>query len=117
MILLYNNIFLFWTIGRLVYEQQRYCDNIVEKLSNYYSYYFGNSFLYTRENIHFMKRFYMNFPIYYDKLENFSWNQYCLLLSVSNRKERTFYFSLIMLFKSNYEELIEFIYNDYFFRI
>ena len=108
---------LFWKIGKDVYDRELVCSNIIEKYSNYYTYYFGNSFLFTRENIHLMKRFYMNFPIYYDALENFSWEQYKLLLAVENKKERYFYFSLLLLFHSDYEETLEFIYNQYYLRI
>ena len=110
-------IFLFWNIGKRVYEEEKTCGNIVQKYSDHYSYYYGNSSLFTRENIHLMKRFYMNFPIYYSKLEMFSWKQYQLLLNIVDKKERFFYYSLSLLFHSDYEETLNFILNQYYIRI
>ena len=114
---LYNNVFLFWNIGRSVYEKQSSCSNIIQKYSDYCSYYFGNSILFSRENIHLMKRFYMNFPIYHKKINDFSWEQYQLLLSIPDKTERTFYYLLSLFFQSNYEELFSFIQNKYYERI
>ena len=85
-----NKILLFWNIGKRVYEEQNTCDNPIQKYSEYCSYYFGNSVLFTRENIHLMKRFYMNFPIYYKEMNKVSWDQYRLLLMIKNKKERLF---------------------------
>ena len=64
-----------------------------------------------------MKKFYLSFPVYYDKLNDISWNQYRLLLSINNKYERYFYFYLILLFKSDYLETLEFVNNNYFYRI
>ena len=114
---MYNKVLLFWNIGKSVYEKENSCCNIVQKYSDYCSYYFGNSIQFTRENIHLMKRFYMNFPIYHNRLNDFSWKQYQLLLSISNKKERFFYYTLSMLLKSNYEEMEELIQNQYYIRI
>ena len=110
-------IFLLWNIGKCVYEQQSLCENIIQKYSDYYSYYFGDSIVFTRENIHLMKRFYLNFPIFHKKLENICWEQYQLLLKIQNKKERNFYFALSLLFRSNYEETCELISNQYYVRI
>ena len=81
------------------------------------SYYFGNSYLFTRDNIHFMERFYLNFPIYYSKLDNITWDQYKLLLMIEDKKERFFYFYLSLFFNSDIDETKEFINNNYFLRI
>ena len=114
---LYNNVFLFWNIGRSVYEKQSSCPNIIQKYSDYCSYYFGNSIQFSRENIHLMKRFYMNFPIYTSYLEDFSWDQYQLFLKIPNKKERQFYYYLSHFFHSSYEETLDFIGNSYYERI
>ena len=106
-----------WQIGKNVYEKKDSCLNVIEKYSIYLSYFYGNSYFFTRENIHFMKKFYLSFPIYYDKLNDISWNQYRLLLFVNNKEERYFYFYLILLFKSDYLETLEFVNNNYFYRI
>ncbi len=111
------SIFLFWKIGKKVYEKKNFCENSVQKLSDYYSYYFGDSLLFTRENIHFMKRLYLNFPIFFKRMEELSWKQYQLLLLIPNREERFFYFYLVLLFHSNYEEMCSFINNNYYMRI
>ena len=99
------------------YEMRNSCDNSVQKYSDYCSYYFGDSIVFTRENIHMMRRFYLNFPIFHKKLEAISWEQYQLLLKIPNKKERYFYFYLSLLFHSNYEETCEFVLNQYYRRI
>lgn len=112
-----NNILLFWKIGKRVYDEQNTCDNPIKKYSDYYSYYYGDSLLFTRENIHLMKRFYMNFPIYYKEMNKFSWNQYKLLLLIHNKKERMFYYALSFFISADYNDLTDFIDNQYFIRI
>ena len=108
---------MYWNIGKNVYLEQNTCNNIVERYSNYYTYLFGNSFQFTRENIHLMKRFYMNFPIYTSNLEKLSWRQYQLLLKITDKKERLFYYYLCCFFNSSYEESLDFISNKYYVRI
>ena len=110
-------ISLFWNIGKMVYDNQDVSENPIQKYSNYYSYFFGNSFLFTRENVHLMKKLYLTFPIFYKRMEDIDWNQYQLLLSIPSPKERYFYFSLSLLFHSNYQETFEFIQNKYYSRI
>ena len=110
-------LFLFWTIGKKVYEEQNFCPNSIQKYSDYLSYYYGDSSVFTRENIHFMKRFYLNFPIFYEKLNQITWKQYQLLLMIPNREVRFFYFLLSLFFESNYEETYDFIINCYYERI
>ena len=109
-----NKILLFWNIGKRVYEEQNTCDNPIQKYSEYCSYYFGNSVLFTRENIHLMKRFYMNFPIYYKEMDSINWEQYQLLLMIKNKKERFFYYALSLFLSINYFELLELIQNNYY---
>ena len=112
-----NRLFLFWTIGKNVYEKQNYYDNVVAYYEKYLSYYFGNSYLFTRENIKYMEIFYLNFPMFFDDLMKISWEQYLMLFKISDKKERYFYFKLSLLFKSNCDETREFIDNNYFVRI
>lgn len=109
------NLLLFWNIGKKVYENNN--NYAVEKYSIYYSYYYGNSYLFSRENIRFMKLFYICFPIYYKKLNNISWDQYKLLFEINDRKERLFYFYLSLFFNSDFEETNSFIENNYYLRI
>ena len=112
-----NFLFLFWKIGKEVYEKQNVFDNIVERCSLHYSYLLGNSYLFSRESIHQMKNFYLSFPIFSSRLEDLSWEQYQLFLKIQNKKERYFYFFLSLFFHSNYEETLEFLENQYFLRI
>ena len=109
------NLLLFWSIGKKVYEDTS--SNSIEKYSNYYSYYYGNSYLFNRENIRFMKVFYMCFPIFYKRLNNMSWDQYKLLFNINDRKERLFYFYISLFFNSDFEDTNSFINNKYFIRI
>ncbi len=110
-------ISLFWNIGKSVYEDENKCENSVKKYSDYYSYYYGDSIIFTRENIHIMKRFYMNFPIFYKQLELISWRQYQLLFQINDKEERNFYFYLSLLFHSTYQDTLELIQNQYYFRL
>ena len=112
-----NNIFYFWKIGKQIYDKKYDCENVVGKYSNYLSYYYGNSHLFNRDNIHFMKNFYLDFPIYYSKLSNISWEQYKLILKIKDKKERFFYFFISLFFNSDLEETKEFINNNYYLRI
>lgn len=107
----------YWNVGKSAYLYDHVCENIIEKLSNYYSYYFGNSFLFSRENIHLMKRFYLNFPIFQKQLNQMSWDQYQFLLKIPDKEERNFYFQLSLLFHSNLEETKDFVKNQYYIRI
>lgn len=112
-----NSISLFWKIGKKIYEDKEKYDNVVLKYADYLSYYYGNSHFYTRENIRFMKLFYLSFPIFNIKLEKISWEQYKLLLKIDNERERYFYFYLSLLFNSDFEETKSFIKNNYYKRI
>lgn len=112
-----DKIFLFWNIGKYVYKNRERYSNIVERSSNHYSYFFGNSYLFTRENIWFMEKFYKTFPVFYKKLEKLSWNQYKYLLQIKNKKERYFYFYVTFLFNYNYAETKILVNNNYYQRI
>ena len=112
-----NNIYLFWYIGKNACKSNHKCNNIIEKLSNYYSYSMGNSYMFTRENIHLMRRFYLMFPVFNKKLEDISWEQYKLLLSIRNKRERYFYFYVSLFFNYDYADTRLLIDNNYFLRI
>ena len=111
------NSILFWNIGKSVYENQDYCENVFQKYSDYCSYYYGNSILFSRENIHLMKRFYMNFPIFHKRLEEISWEMIQYLLKIPKKKERLFYYYLSLFLQCNYDEMITMIQNHYYDRI
>ena len=110
-------IFFLWKLGKNVYEKQNGCDNIFQKVSEYCSYSFGDSFLSYRESIHLLKKFYLSFPIYYEKLEDISWEQYHLLLNISNKKERYFAFTLSLFLHSDYQDTYDFIHSHCYERL
>lgn len=112
-----NRLLLFWKIGKYVYEKQNKYENVIAKCSNACSYYFGNSYLFSRSNIRFMKCFYLCFPIFYDELAKISWEQYIELFNMQSREEFYFYFYLSMFFNSSLGDTKEFIENNYFLRI
>lgn len=114
---MHNKIYIFWNIGKSVYENENNYLNIIEKYSDYYSYYYGNSFLFTRENIRLMKKFYLTFPIFYFDLERLSWEQYKLLFLINNYKERYFYFYISLFFNYDYLETKSLIINNCYKRI
>ena len=101
----------------MVYEEQHTCENSIKKYSDYYSYYYGDSLLFTRENIHFMKRFYMNYPFFYKKMNSISWRQYQLLLMITNKKERMFYYSLLLFVSISYFEFVNLLEEQLYYRI
>jgi len=111
------SIHFLWSIGKKTYINKNKYGNIIEKYSIYYSYHYGNSYLFTRENIRKMQIFYLDFPIFFPQLEYFSWEQYKLLFNVVDKKERLFYFYILLFFRSNYDDTCELIKNDYYQRI
>ena len=111
------SIYTLWLIGKEVYYNKTNYNNIFQKYSSYYSYLYGNSYLFTRENIRKMLNLYLDFPIYYSKLENISWRQYSLLFNISSREERFFYFRIMLLFNSNYNDISDLIVNKYYERL
>ena len=112
-----TKILLYWNIGKIVYDNRSNYLNIVEKCSTYYSYLFGNSYMFTRENIWLMEKFYLMFPIFSSRLENITWDQYQLLFKINNSKERYFYFYIVLFFNFDYENTKLLISNNYYLRI
>ena len=111
------SIYRIWNIGRLVWNKRESYDNPIEKISLICSYFYGNSFLFNREDIRLMRKFYLDFPIYYESMNKITWNQYREILALDDRKERYFYFYLSIFFSSDLLETKEFILNDYYSRI
>jgi len=116
-IFIYHYLFIFWNIGKKVWDSRDKCLNPVEKISSLCSYYYGNSHLFNREDVKLMRRFYLDFPIFYNSMSKITWEQYKKILVLNNKEERHFYYYLSIFFNSNLDETIEFITNDYFVRI
>ncbi len=107
---------LFWNIGKQLYLFQNHYANPIAYFSNYYSYYFGSNF-FDRENLRYMRRFYLYFPIYFSKFDKVSWNHFKLLLNIRNGQKRNFYFYFLLFANSSVEELELLIHNHIYERI
>ena len=107
---------LYWKIGKHLYQIRNDYENPIAYLSNYYSYYFGSNF-FNRENIRYMKRFYLYFPIYFSKYESLSWNHFKILLKIRNKRKRNFYFYYLLFTNSSVEDLISLINSKTYERI
>ena len=116
-IFIYHYLFIFWNIGKRVWENRDSYLNPIKKYSEFYSYYYGNSYMFTREDIRLMRRFYLDFPIFYKSMNKISWEQYKEILRLDNKKERFFYYYLSIFFNCDINDTKEFISNDYFIRI
>ena len=113
-IILKNRLFLFWNIGKNACGKQNMYENINKKLSIYYSYLFGNTSNFSRRNINYMRKFYYVFPIYYNILDNLTWNHYCMLLDLTDKESLYFYFKISLFCRSSVSELKYLIDNDYY---
>ena len=107
-----KQLFLFWKIGKLIFDKQNYYENIVLKMSNYLSYYYGMSSTFSIENINYMRKFYYCFPNYIENLNKLSFEHYKLLVNINEAEERYFYFWIALFCRSSVEELKSLILNN-----
>ena len=107
-----NNLFLFWKIGRLVFVGRSFFDNSVFKYSNFCSYYFGNSEIFSIDNVHYMEKFYKAFPVFLNRFTELSFEHYKLIVDVSDLEKRYFYFWLAIFCRSSVSQLRSIISND-----
>ena len=81
------NLLLFWKIGKKVYEDTSI--NTIEKYSNYYSYYYGNSYLFNRENKKSILNSYSKYFLFYVELLSLIFLginiNYCLILMIEKK--------------------------------
>lgn len=116
-IFIYHCLFIFWNIGRIVWENRFKYLNPIEKYSLFFSYQYGDSYHFKRNDIRLMRRFYLDFPIYYHSLNKISWEQFKEILVLNDKDERYFYYYLSLFFNSDLQETKEFISNEYYVRI
>lgn len=109
-------ILFLWKIGRFINFYSKRTDNIVMMVSNYLSYYYGNSYKFSLSNVNLMKKLYIYFPIYNTFIEKLDWNLLKKIL-ILNKKECYFYFRIILLCHSNSYELEKLINTNIYFRI
>ena len=112
MIIINNRLLLFWKVGRNVTLRQKSLENAISKYSDLCAYHFGMSKTFSRENVHYMKRFYECFPIYISELNKLNWEHYLELLKISNLNERYFYLRVAIFCKSSVLELRDVINNN-----
>ena len=92
--LLKNNLYLFWKVGKYVFEKEKIVENSIDRYSKLCSYHYGSTNIFSRENVRFMKRFYVSYPVFIPVLENLDWEHYVELLRISDRRKQYFYFRL-----------------------
>ena len=112
-----DHLFLFWNIGKNIHFNSGRYENIVSKYSEFYSYKYGMSRTFTRENIRYMKRFYCKFPIFINGLTKLEWEHYVLLLRISDVRELYFYFRVAIFCRSSVSDLNDIINNMFYKRI
>lgn len=100
-----NRLFLFWKIGEIVSKRQKRYENVVARYSEYFSYRFGMSKMFSTRNVNYMKKFYEDFPIYLEQFDRLSFEHYMLLVDISDVKSRYFYFRVALFCQSNVSEL------------
>lgn len=99
-----KNLF-FWEIGKFVFNKRDFCENIVSKTSTYLSYYYGNSGMFSVQNIIFMRKFYLYFPIFNSNIYKLDWDSYVELMKIKNREICYFYYRISLFCNLNYFEL------------
>lgn len=83
----------YWEVGRQIVEAQgdraEYGKHLMEYLSERLTKEFGRG--YDKRNLHYMKQFYLAFPIVNTLCSQLSWSHYRLLMRVEDEKKRLFY--------------------------
>lgn len=83
----------YWEIGRQIVEAQgdraEYGKHLMEYLSERLTKEFGRA--YTKRNLHYMRQFYLAFPIVNTLCSQLSWSHYRLLMRVEDERKRLFY--------------------------
>ncbi len=110
------NINYYWKIGKFIFDKNNKCLNITIKCSEFLSYYYGNSSLFSLKNMKYIKKIYLYFPIYDYHMEYIDWNCYKVLLNL-NKCECYFYYYIVLFCNSNLFELTDMINNQIYFRI
>ena len=112
--MIYNNLYLFWRIGKYCYENRNFYNNVFSRCSTLFSYKFGISNVFSINNIKIMKNFYCCFPIFFDRLFELSWKHYQQLVVIKSKEERIFYFNVCIFCKINSDDLEKLVVNKYF---
>ncbi len=93
-----NNILVqtYWEIGRIIVEDEQghsdraeYGKQLITDLSKRLTKEYGKGF--SRSNLQNMRNFYLLYPICQTLSSKLSWSHYCELLSIDDKKKRSFY--------------------------
>ena len=84
----------FWKVGKFTVEKKYMCENII-----------------------FMKKFYLYFPIFIDNMNDLDWDSYRELLKLNNKKVCYFYYYLSLFCNFKYTDLRSVIENKIYYRI
>ncbi len=112
-----NRLFMFWNIGKKVFESQNKYNNAAQKWSSYCQYRFGMSSAFSRENINLMRKFYLYFPIFTENIFLLEWDYYRELVKIRDVEERMFYYKTAIFCHLSFKEMEELIRQEMFFRI
>lgn len=99
-----NRLLLYWNIGKTVMEDTKR-EDIIFRVSNYYSYRYGLYDTFSYYNVQLMKCFYLCFPIFRHQLLQLDWKHYKLLVIISDSMKRQFYFHVCLFCMLTYQQL------------
>lgn len=86
-------------------------------MATFYSYKYGRSYTYSINNIINMKLFYLCFPLFYPSMARLSWEHYLLLIKITDRNRRNFYFKTSLFCSLGINDLANLINNKYYEKI
>lgn len=98
-----NRLFLYWHVGKFVFEYQKKYPNTYGKLSSFLQYYFGMTNLFSLKKIIEMERFYIYFPIYNNNLEKLDWDYYLELIKIKNCCLRMIYYKIAIFSECDFD--------------
>ena len=93
-----NNILVktYWEIGRIIVEDEQgheqraeYGKKLINDLSRQLTKEYGKGF--SKSNLFNMRNLYLSYPIFQTVSGKLTWSHYCELLSISDKKKRSFY--------------------------
>jgi len=112
-----SKINFYWLVGKFVFTKKNCCLNVVQKCSDFLSYYFGESNSFSYVNVLFMKKFYLYFPIYNKIFGKLTWDYYLELLKINNKKIAYFYFRVCVFCSLSLSDLKNMLSCDIYHRI
>lgn len=112
-----NNLLFYWKVGQTINRDSSSSENIIKKYSDYGSYHYGLSKVFSRTNVKNMMMFNKLFPVFLDDFNKLSWEHYILLINIYSLKERFFYLRISLFCHISVDELNLLISNRIFYVI